>query len=423
MIKLAFLLMSAAFSATAFGMSPQTVVVDSASSAPLPKASIFDRRGKLVGMTSRDGAFPLLSPADYPVEIRYVGYQPKTLPNAPLGKILMREIASQLPEVVVESGKPRVLHILGFAREYSTLTTYRDTVDMFREKLVDFMIPTRPAAKKFKGWTNPRVLTSRSFYHFRDYNGLDSVDDSFPEHFSWADWVGIIRKIPMPRSLATGQASTDTLMTRYATSRVWRRDLRKIRLDVDAIADTFNLFFIPRLATMISDETDFRRIDIHYDFDNVDGDTVYADNLAAMSFNIESKGRGRNLKRLFRGDSPAFVETYVELYIVDKEFIPVKEARRWEKLSLEGLDLTSLTPADLPPLSVATQTLIARVENVDHDSIRQKIKPDPRIGHMTIGKWDIFSRLANLIKNFIPLDTRLKKTDAGIRHYLKNRHK
>ena len=55
--------------------------------------------------------------------------------------IFMREIAMDLPEVVVESRDHKVLHMLAYVREYSTLTTYTDTIFLFREKMVDYMMP------------------------------------------------------------------------------------------------------------------------------------------------------------------------------------------------------------------------------------------------------------------------------------------
>lgn len=71
--------------------------------------------------------------------------------------------------------------MLAYVREYSTLSTYSDTVTLFREKMVDFMIvPDRKM--KFRGWTSPRLLTSRSYYRFTDGEGLDSVSDRFNNH-------------------------------------------------------------------------------------------------------------------------------------------------------------------------------------------------------------------------------------------------
>lgn len=50
---------------------------------------------------------------------------------------------TELPEVLVESPKRNMLHVMAYVREYSNLTTYSDTVILFREKMVDFMLPVK----------------------------------------------------------------------------------------------------------------------------------------------------------------------------------------------------------------------------------------------------------------------------------------
>ena len=87
-----------------------------------------------------------------------------------------------LPEFVYTPGEPRALHILAFVRDSSSLTTYTNTVILFREKWVDFMLPERPT-KKISQWRRPRVLTTKSYYRFKDYGGLDSVSDKCSHHF------------------------------------------------------------------------------------------------------------------------------------------------------------------------------------------------------------------------------------------------
>ena len=64
---------------------------------------------------------------------------------------------SELPEFTVYPLDRPVLHITGYVRENSMLTTMRDTVFLFREKLVDFMLPGLKAGK-FRGWSRPFLL-------------------------------------------------------------------------------------------------------------------------------------------------------------------------------------------------------------------------------------------------------------------------
>lgn len=380
-----------------------TYVVDEATGEPLTRASVFDHHGQFLGLTSGKGRLPYAPDDAYPLTLRYIGYEPLTVSNAAATKVKMRESASELPEVVVSSSVPKALHILGYVREYSALTTYRDTVTMFREKMVDFMVPS-DRHSKFKGWTLPRMLSSRSYYQFRNDEGLDSVSATFPGHFSWSDWVGVTADAtPLPASLLGLENATDTLRGKWCVRRLWRKSGDRVYLDADILSDTLNFRFVPHLVAFIDrKDIDFRRLDVRYIFDNCDGKEATADNLSAMSFNIESKGRGRNLERLFHSHGPAYVDSYVELYVIDKEYIPIKEAKKWESFKAAG-DVGILVPDGLPELPEPTRRLIARVENIDNAKARLNTKIDPRIGHLVVLKWDILSRLKRMAKGFIGL--------------------
>lgn len=378
-------------------------VVDSKTGEPLAKASVFDSKGQFIGLTSSKGIIPYAPESAYPLLLRYVGYEPQTVADRSTPKVFMRESVANLPEVVVNSGVLKALHILGYVREYSTLTTYTDTVMLFREKMVDFMIPEKDV-RKFKGWTLPRMLSSRSYYNFRNSEGLDSVSDAFPEHFSWSDWVGVIKAVSIPQTLLNAVNATDTVRGRWTSSRIWRRSGDRIYLDVDILSDTLNRRFVPQLAGFIKKDIDFRRLDIRYIFENCSDGEVTADNISAMSFNIESQGRGRNLERLFNSKGSPYVETYVELYIVDKEYIPIKEARKWEKFTMDSKGAGIMVPEDIPELPPSAKDLIARVESIDVTDTRLRTEIDPRIGHLVVLKWDILSRLKRMAKGFIGLN-------------------
>ena len=91
-----------------------------------------------------------------------------------------------LPELTVNPGKRKIIHILAYVREYSSMASWNDTVFLFREKMVDYMLPANNKVK-FKGWLSPRILSSRSYYRFPNSNGLDSVSDVYRLYFSWGD--------------------------------------------------------------------------------------------------------------------------------------------------------------------------------------------------------------------------------------------
>ena len=189
------------FACPAFsGHARGTVAVDSLTGSPVPKASVFDKKGNLIGVCSDNGLLPPVPASAYPLTISSMGYAPASVGSLSLDTVVLRGTEYELPEVLVESKKHQVLHMIGYVREYSTLTTYSDTVMLFREKTVDFMVPVG-REKRYRGWTRPRVLASRSFYRFSNSEGLDSVSGHFGGYFSWADWIDISGGSEMPETL------------------------------------------------------------------------------------------------------------------------------------------------------------------------------------------------------------------------------
>lgn len=354
------------------------IVVDSATHIPLPNASIYDKDGTPVGLSNRNGAVPKIPHSLYPITVRYLGFNDKTVMFGDKDTILLSEKVSELPEVVVKSGRQRLLHILAYVREYSTLATYTDTIFLFREKIVDYMLPSHNKIK-FKGWSYPRVLTSKSYYRFTNNNGLDSVSDASQHHFSWSDWIGIPPEVSMPLRIRNCQISADTLCGKFSPTEIWHRSNEQIRVDVDVLADTVSRRWVPGLTSFFQTGLDYEKFKLTFNYDNVMGDTISRLDLARFSFSIESKGRGREMFRFNKINEPFFVSTDAEIYILDKEYITVREAKEWDKRDFDVDEIRIYEPLDAPPLSLSTSNLIERVNHLDKNKIRLDFLPDHKL--------------------------------------------
>lgn len=285
---------------------------------------------------------------------------------------------SELPEVVVESPRHKALHVLAYVREYSTLSTYTDTVFLFREKMVDYMLVSDKKAR-FKGWTSPRILKCRSYYRFTDAEGLDSVSDAGRHHFSWSDWVGIPPATELPGGLRSADYVTDTLRGKYGLDEVWVRKKDSISVDVNALPDAVCRKWIPGLSRFVQDGIEFEKMDFSFHYDNVITDLVTPFDLTHCSFNIESRGRGHRMFRFGRPDEPFYVTTDAEVYVLDKEYITLKEARKWENHNFNADDIEIFKPMETAPLPPSIQALTDRVDAIDKGSVRLDQTPDRRL--------------------------------------------
>lgn len=390
------------------------VVADSASHFPLPNASIFNRHGNAIGQSQTDGLTPFITESDYPFTIRYLGYFERTVVQTDGDTIFLQENVRELPEVVVESRKHTLLHLLAYVREYSTLTSYTDTVFLFREKMVDFMLPSLKKMK-FKGWRMPRVLSSKSYYRYTNLQGLDSVSNRCSNHFSWADWVGVAPTAKLPQGLSRSDAGIDTVAGRYNATEVWAKNGERLTLDVDVLADTTSRKWVPNMSYFFLNDVDFERFCLRFNYDNISGDSISPIDLTGYSFNIESNGRGHKMFMFNRRDEPFFVSTYAEAYILDREFVTVKEAKKWESRRFGLGDIPIYEPPEAPELRPEIQLLVDRVSTLDHDQVRLALTPNKRLAGRHIAKQNFGQRLFQLIKEKTGISSLLRRRNLNRR--------
>ena len=351
------------------GRQPVPVVADSATRSPLPGASIYDCRGKAVGKSDSRGRMPHIPQDSYPVTVRYLGFYDRTVTEACADTVFLQEDIFELPEVVVESRNRKLLHILAYVREYSTLTTYTDTVFLFREKMVDYMLPDKDRKVKFKGWTSPRMLNSKSYYRFTNAYGLDSVSDVSNFHFSWSDWVGIAPVHPLPQAVRGLEHGSDTLMGRYSPVEVWMKNEDRLTVDVDVLAAESGREWVPNLSGFFRKDLDFEKFKVRFGYDSAD-DSITPLNLTGYSYDIESNGRGHDMFMFNKVGEQFFVSTHAEVYILDREYITVREARKWDARKFDTEVSGIYEPADAPALHPDVLALVNRVDSIDRNNVR-----------------------------------------------------
>lgn len=406
------ILIFATIACTSVAEGKNVIVADSATHRPLPGASVFKSNGIALGITDNRGCIPSILSDDFPIIIRYLGFGEKTVkPEECTDTIFLSEVPYELLEVNVESRQHKVLHLLAYVREYSNMSTYTDTVFLFREKMVDFMLPTE-AKSKFKGWRAPRVLKSDSYYRFSNYDGLDSVSSKCNNHFSWSDWIGIPPTPVLPPGLCGLETGTDTLRGKYSPSEIWVRRGDRVTAEIDILADTLRRKWVPGLVPFFRRGLDFSDFRIRYKYDNLANDSICPTDIAGYSFNVQSRGRGHAMFRFNKIDEPCFVNTFAEVYIIDKEYISVKEARKWDKLKYWNDSLEIIDAPQAPELQPEILQLIARVRAIDHDAVRTDLTPDRRLmGIHTPRRENLGTRALSMLK-----------TLTGISRYKYNRN-
>lgn len=394
-----------AFASFAEGKNAHAVLADSANRAPLAHATIFDRRGTAIAMSSSKGRVPYISDSSFPITIRYLGYEEKVMDSIAGDTILLREMPTVLSEVLVETRDQKALHMLGYMREYSSLTSYTDTVFLFREKMVDFMIPP-DGRSRFIGWRAPRIINSKSYYRFTDAYGLDSVSNTDNHHFSWSDWMAIAPAMQIPDCLTIDKCATDTVRGKYSPTEIWIRNNDKVTVSIDVLADTLSRRWVPGIKGFFKEGLDFETFKLRLNCANVVGQSISPSELTSYTYTIESRGRGRDMFKFHRYDQPFFTSTYAEVFITDKEYITIKEAKRWEQIDFNNYAIDIIEPEEAPELQASILDIIDRVENVDHDRVHLSLEYDFRITkeRRTNKNYAVANRLLLMLKQLTGLD-------------------
>ncbi len=295
----------------------------------------------------------------------------------------LEPIPFELPEVKVSTKHRPILHLTGYIREISKMASSIDTLMLYREKWVDFMIPSGKA-KYFRGWTDPRLLKTKSYYKWTDPSGLDSVSDRTDHHFSWSDWVSLPRRINYPESIGGTRIGDFIVMNGDSIAEIWKKDSIGVNITVNVLADSIKDKWTPRLAGPMWRNHDFKRIVMDFRYSDTDTFSVRPQNLDRMSCRIESMGRGHDMFRFnrWKEDYYLYVTTYFDLTITDREYLTVKDAKRKEKdarLAIE--DAMIIFESERVPRDSIINDLIARVNSIDHDSRRLAMEPDTRVGN------------------------------------------
>lgn len=389
------------------GLAQRALVVDSLSGQPIGGASVFGKNNDLLGTSSARGLMPAVDAEEYPLTLRCLGYREKLVESDIFDTIRMTEQIVELPEVVVDGKLERLLHLLAYVREYSSITTLSDTVFLFREKMVDYMLPVSSLGK-YLGWRSPRVLSSRSYYRFTNSEGLDSVSDENSQHFSWSDWMEIPGSIALPERLEALAEGIDTIKGRYSPAEIWGKSHDHIRVAVNALADTSAMRWAPGLARFSKGrDVEFENLRLRFSYDNTDSPVLSPLDLEGYSFNIRSDGRARKMYRFNRASESVCATTYGEVYICDREVMPVGKARDWESRKYDRAEAEIVAPPSAPELQPDILRLMTRVDGIDREQVRLAQKPDVRLGSFNYDNdnFKLGKRLLNMIKGFVGISS------------------
>lgn len=347
-----------AFDAAAFRL------VDAKTKEPLPLASITDRSGNVVGMTDKSGEIPQLPKDRYPITFNYMGFASLQVTEPAEGDVEMIEKDYELPEIVVIPGSRPLLHLTGYMREITSVLCSSDSVTIFKESIVDFLVPVEKT--KVKGWKKARELASKTYVRMTNSSGLDSVSTSHEYEFMlWGDRKSLIpsaAKIPV--KIKATDVACDTIMGKYYPKIIWLKNADVTRWYGDALANEQNHVTTPWALKIFGLTTDVTEISENYVFDTPEGDYIMPTDLRQVSITIDMLAKGKLFKKTFDSSTPVNVRTYMELYLTDRVFLSTEEGKGLKK-EIPAIESSGiLAPANANPLHPAIRRTVERVNSL-----------------------------------------------------------
>lgn len=347
-----------AFHANAFRL------VDAETEAPLPLASITDRSGNVVGMTDNSGVIPELQKDRYPVTFNYMGYASLQMLRPVDHDVRMIQQDYDLPEIVVIPGSRPLLHLTGYMREITSVLGSSDSVTLFKECVVDFLVPVEKT--KVKGWNKARELASKTYVRMSDSSGRDSVSTNHEYEFMlWGNRKSLIPSAAkIPDIIKGTDAACDTVMGKYYPKIIWWKNGDVTRWYGDALANEKDHITSPWALKLFGLTTDVTEISENYVFDTPDGDFIRPTDLRQVSVTIDMLAKGKLFKKTFDSSSPVNVRTYMELYLTEREFLSEEEGKSLKKEIPEMESSDILAPPNANPLHPAILRTVERVNSL-----------------------------------------------------------
>lgn len=357
-IILSLTIFMGAFDANAFRL------VDAETKAPLPLASITDRSGNVVGMTDKSGVIPKLQKDRYPITFNYIGYASLQILKPVEDDVKMIQQEYELPEIVVIPGSRPLLHLMGYMREITSVLSSSDSVTIFKESVVDFLVPVKKT--KVKGWKKARELASKTYVRMSNSSCLDSVSTNHEYEFMlWGNRKSLIPStIKIPDKIKGTDVACDTIMGKYYPRIIWWKNGDITRWYGDALANEKNHITSPLALKLFGLTTDVTEISENYVFDTPDGGFIRPTDLRQVSVTIDMLAKGKLFKKTLDSSSPVNVRTYMEVYLTDREFLSEEEGKSLKKEipTIESSDI--LAPTNANPLHPAIIRTVERVNSL-----------------------------------------------------------
>lgn len=346
----------------------RVTVVDGSDGSPVIGATVFSSSGLILGATDADGNTPDVNEASYPLTIHSLGYK-EGIAATPGDTLMMNAAAYDLPPVTVMPGERPITRVVCYVREYSTGATDRDTLKMYSEYMVEsYHIDEGTKVKGYHKYDFvPKTRTERRFAHYTGADGRDSV--ATPEDDEYISFMNFLVSLPVdvfeePDTIKNG-ALTDTVQGRYSPGIFYKKTPEFFVTSLDMLSNYKNHVYSPNVYKFFGLTIDIREMNLSFAYKaNPSGKYNIHDFLYEIS-SANILGRGKWIKKAFKTKNPVEIDSNVEVYPVEINYLTVDEYKEQRK---EHNKLEFRIPDNALPVLPSIQRLIDRINTAGKDT-------------------------------------------------------
>lgn len=342
----------------------KTVVWDKSESSPVIGASVISSKGIILGTTDADGAISI-DIRDYPLSLRSMGFEPLTVSH-PADTIVMTPASYQLGEVVVTpEGRP-ITRILTYAREYCTSASPSDTLQLYSEGMFEYFLCEGKVKGYKKSDAKAKLRALRRFGRMANSAGLDSI--MRPDGSGEVTYLTFLTAgVSLPEeetaeapAMAAGETA-DTIRGKYYPKLIYRKSDNLFTVERDALADEKDHKMSPWFFKLLGLTMDIENATIKTAY-NVSASGKYGlQDYVYSTCNLHILSKGKLMKKLLRTNGNINVDSYIEQYPVEIEYLTVDEYKELRKAE-DDETLPITVPCFAQPLASPIQSLVDRIE-------------------------------------------------------------
>ncbi len=256
----------------------------------------------------------------------------------------------ELEGIVIVPVKRNILKQTFYVREYFSMNNDKDTVTFFVEHMADRFVPTSKDAKIGVN-SSLRILASHHYSRYKAF-GKDSIAANSKSEFP------SLLKIFNPNDGEITADGTANVSGKSGMALIQKQNARTFTTIEDMLAYSKDHKMSPLPLKLLGFAMELNQLYTTHSYMANDTGIYLPKDLIEANFVMEADGKGPQIRKALKSDTPVIIRSMIEMYIVDREYLSKEEAN--EESKNKPADVKFVIPSTVPPLNEATARLVER---------------------------------------------------------------